>query len=196
VRLLRFLKDWAKRLFAGVGRAGWISAAVALAAVVATHVWLADKLEAATARTDFVKGEIAKLDKEIDEIRKLKDEVAALLARKSVVETLSTAQGQQARFLDQLARTRPEGVFLTSASQSRNLNVELAGYAASYGDVAEIVRRLGESAYFENPSLKEVRTEAVPRHAGYPVRFGVLVSIKRPAAPQAQKTAASTGGQK
>ena len=50
--------------------------------VVAMHGFYAAKIDSQIERNRFLKSEIAKLDKEIAEINKLKDEIAALLARK------------------------------------------------------------------------------------------------------------------
>ena len=66
-------------------------------------------------RNRFLKSEIAKLDKEIDEIKKLKDEIAALLARKQIIETLQADRAQTVHLLDQLVRQMPEGVYLKCA---------------------------------------------------------------------------------
>ena len=44
--------------------------------------------------TRDLKGQIAKLDKEIAEIKKLKDEISALLARKQIIETLQADRAQ------------------------------------------------------------------------------------------------------
>ena len=51
------------------------------------HGFYAAQIDNQNERNRFLKSEIAKLDKEIDEIDKLKDEIAALLARKQVIET-------------------------------------------------------------------------------------------------------------
>ena len=58
--------------------------------VVAVHGFYAARIETQIDRNRFLKNENAKLDKEIAEIQKLKDEIQALLARKQVIETLQT----------------------------------------------------------------------------------------------------------
>jgi type IV pilus assembly protein PilN len=65
-----------------------------LGLVIVGAVWFVNdqRVTVQNDRNAFMKGEIAKLDKEIDEIKKLRDEIAALLARKQVIETLESAQ--------------------------------------------------------------------------------------------------------
>src|SRR5450756_585276 len=60
----------------------------ALATALLAHTILAGMVDSQLAKNKFLKGEIAKVDKEIAEIARLKEQTAALLARKQIVETL------------------------------------------------------------------------------------------------------------
>ena len=57
------------------------TAVVGALVVVAMHGFYAAKVETQVERNRFLKSEVAKLDKEIAEINKLKEEIQALLAR-------------------------------------------------------------------------------------------------------------------
>src|SRR3989475_10920581 len=85
------------------------------------------------------KSEVAKLDKEIAEINKLKDEIQALLARKQVIETLQADRAQTVHLLDQLVRQVPDGVYLRSIVQ-RGPRVKLLGYSQSDPRVSTLPR--------------------------------------------------------
>src|SRR5256885_459293 len=93
------------------------TALVGIVIVVAMHGFYATKIEIQADRNKFLKSEVAKLDKEIAEINKLKDEIQALLARKQVIETLQADRAQTVHLLDQLVRQVPEGVYLRSIVQ-------------------------------------------------------------------------------
>ncbi len=69
-------------------------AALAISIVVLVHGVIAGYISIQTDRNEFLKKEIAKLDKEIDEIKKLKEEITALLARKQVIERLQSDRAQ------------------------------------------------------------------------------------------------------
>ena len=66
------------------------TAVVGALIIVAVHGFYAARIETQIDRNRFLKNENTKLDKEIAEIQKLKDEIQALLARKQVIETLQT----------------------------------------------------------------------------------------------------------
>ena len=61
--------------------------------------------------------EIAKLDEQIKEIDKLRDQIQAVLARKQVVETLQANRSEAVHLLDQLVRQLPDGIYLKSVKQ-------------------------------------------------------------------------------
>src|SRR6185295_17989271 len=91
----------------------------ALGAAIVAAVWFVNlgRIGIQEERNKFLKSEIAKLDKEIDEIKDVKDKIAALLARKQVIETLQADRVQTVYLLDELVRQMPEGVFLKSVKQ-------------------------------------------------------------------------------
>ena len=130
--------------------------------VVAMHTFYAAKIDAQTERNRFLKSEIAKLDKEIAEINKLKDEIAALLARKQVIETLQTDRAQTVHMLDELVRQMPEGVYLKSVVQ-RGMAVNLLGYAQSNARVSTLMRNIESSPWLASPGLVEVKATNVAK---------------------------------
>src|SRR5439155_25874098 len=117
------------------------TAVVGALIVVAMHGFYAAKVETQVERNRFLKSEVAKLDKEIAEINKLKEEIQALLARKQVIETLQADRAQTVHLLDELVRQVPEGVYLRSIVQ-RGLRVKLLGYSQSNARVSTLIRNI------------------------------------------------------
>jgi type IV pilus assembly protein PilN len=70
-----------------------------LGLVVAGAVWvfLDQQEQQQKANVAYMKGEIDKLDKQIEEIRKIREETASLLAKKQVVEGLQSNRSRKAR---------------------------------------------------------------------------------------------------
>ena len=130
--------------------------------VVAMHGFYAAKIETQNERNRFLKSEIAKLDKEIAEINKLKSEIQALLARKQVIETLQADRAQTVHLLDELVRQMPEGVYLKSVRQ-KGLNVNLIGYAQSNARVSTLMRNIESSPWLAEPGLVEVKAATVAK---------------------------------
>ncbi len=130
------------------------------AVVLLVHGFYAAKVSEQVSRNDFLKKETEKLDKDIEEIKKLKDEIAALLSRKQVIETLQADRAQTVYLLDQLVKQMPEGVYLRSITQ-RGLRVSLLGYAQSNARVSTLMRNIEASPWLEAPKLNEIRAAVV-----------------------------------
>ena len=146
--------------------------------VIAMHGFYATKIEIQADRNKFLKSEVAKLDKEIAEINKLKDEIQALLARKQVIETLQADRAQTVHLLDQLVRQVPEGVYLRSIVQ-RGLRVKLLGYAQSNARVSTLMRNIEASPWLELPEMVEVKANNVDKRRVSD--FDLNLSLKRTA---------------
>ena len=80
-------------------------------------LYLDERIASQQRRNDLLVVENKKLTEQIDEIKKLKDQTAALLARKQVVETLQVNRSASVKLLDQLVRQLPDGVYLNTLGQ-------------------------------------------------------------------------------
>ncbi len=120
------------------------------------HTYLDGALTNQQARNTYLQGEIAKLDKEIEEINKLKEQTAALLKRKQVVETLQGNRAEVVHLLDQLVRQLPDGVYLKSIKQQGS-KVAISGYTQSQARVSTLMRNLEGSQYLHNANLVEIK---------------------------------------
>jgi type IV pilus assembly protein PilN len=139
---------------------GGLTAVLGLVIVGAGFLYLGGLVDNQNDRNAYLKTEIAKLDKEIAEIKKLKDEIAALLARKQIIETLQADRAQTVHLLDQLVRQMPEGVYLRSLTQS-GLAVNILGYAQSNARVSTLMRNIESSPWLASPQLVEIKASKV-----------------------------------
>ena len=146
------------------------------AVVLLVHGFYAAKVSEQVSRNDFLKRETEKLDKDIEEIKKLKDEIAALLSRKQVIETLQADRAQTVYLLDQLVKQMPEGVYLRSITQ-RGLRVSLLGYAQSNARVSTLMRNIEASPWLEAPKLNEIKAATVNNKRVS--EFSLDLSLKR-----------------
>jgi len=129
-----------------IGAASWFS----------VHTYLNDRLQEQQSRNQYLQEEIAKLDKQIAEIKKLQEQTAALLARKKVVETLQGNRAEVVHLLDQLVRQLPDGMYLKAIQQKGNV-VTITGYTQSQARVSTLMRNLESSNTLENPGLIEIK---------------------------------------
>lgn len=142
-------------------------------------------------RNDLLVAENKKLDAQIDEIKKLKEQTAQLLARKQVVETLQVNRGASVKLLDQLVRQLPDGVYLKAVKQT-GTKVNLVGLAQSNARVSTLMRNLEASPYLANPELVEIK--AVTDRNQRLNEFSLNISLKGLEDPNATKSAPKPSG--
>ena len=152
------------------------TAVIGLLLVGAMHTFYQRQIDAQADRNAFLKGEIAKLDQEIAEIDSLKSEIAALLARKQVIETLQRDRAQTVRLLDELVRQMPEGVYVKQIAQ-KGLRVDIVGYAQSNARVSTLMRNIDSSPWLERPVLVEVKASTVEKKRV--AEFNMFLFLKR-----------------
>ena len=137
-----------------------IAVAAGVVAVVLGHSLIAAQQSSQDARNAYLDQEIAKLDVQIGEIKKIREQTQALLARKQVVETLQSNRTEVVHLFDQMIRLLPEGLYLKSFKQVGDV-VTLNGYTQSSARVSTLMRNLDGSPWFESTSLIEIKAATV-----------------------------------
>jgi type IV pilus assembly protein PilN len=170
----------------------FISLAIALAvlgiAVVGlVHVVIAARIDNQTSRNKLLQDEIVKLDEQIKEIDKLREQTQALLARKQIVETLQANRTEAVHLLDQLVRQLPDGLYLRSVKQTGG-KVTLVGYAQSNARVSTLMRNIESSPWLTLPELVEIKS--VPLEKQKINEFTLNLQLKRLAETPAPGTPA------
>ncbi len=136
-----------------------------LAVVGLVHGFLSAQIDNQKSRNTLLKGEIVKLDEQIKEIDKLRDQIAQVLARKQVVETLQSNRSEAVHMLDQLVRQLPDGIYLKSIKQS-GTKVTMTGYAQSNARVSTLMRNVESSPWIAQPELVEIKLVPQPLAPG------------------------------
>ena len=139
-------------------------AAVGIAITLLVHGVIAGYVSAQNDRNEYLKKANASLDKEIAEIKRLKDEIQALLSRKQIIETLQSDRTRPVLLLEHLVKQTPDGIYLTSLKQN-GLRVNVTGYAQSSARVSMFMRNLQATEIIENsansPQLIEIKASDV-----------------------------------
>lgn len=135
---------------------------VMLGAVVVglVHVAIGTQIAYQERRNEYLKQETAVLDRQIAEIKKLREQTQSLLARKNVVENLQSTRSEVVHLLDQMLRILPEGVYLKSLKQTGN-RISLIGYAQSNARVSTLMRAIEDSPWLDSPALVEIHAATV-----------------------------------
>ncbi|MFQ5935435.1 MAG: PilN domain-containing protein [Acidiferrobacterales bacterium] len=133
----------------------WICMALA---VFYAHIHVTGLIDEQNGRNQFLKQQIAKVEKEIKEIRELKKQRQALIARMGVIYQLQVDRTQIVHIFDDLVRKLPEGVYFTKLGQ-RGRNFTLNGIAQSNARVSALMRNLDSSEWFTNPNLDVINVK-------------------------------------
>jgi type IV pilus assembly protein PilN len=132
-----------------------IAAVIGLLVAGAVWIFLDQQVTQQQANVAYMKSEIDKLDKQIEEIRKIREETAVLLAKKQVVEgpaeqplepvqllTTSSCASSRRRVPQAVKQTGPRSTCSATPIERPRLH---------------LMRNLGASPYLENPELSRSR---------------------------------------
>ena len=133
-----------------------IAVAAGVLTVVLGHSVIAARQSAQEARNAYLEQEIAKLDVQIGEIKKIREQTQALLERKQVVETLQSNRTEVVHLFDQMIRLLPDGLYLKSFKQAGDV-VTISGYTQSSARVSTLMRSLDSSPFFESATVNNLR---------------------------------------
>ena len=133
-------------------------------------------ISAQEAKNDFLKKEIVVLDKQIDQIKRLKEQTQALLARKQVIESLQRDRAEAVRLLSEMVKQMPEGVYIRSMKQTGD-KIALVGYAQSNARVSTLMRNIEASPWLEKPQLVEIKAVTVDKRRLS--EFNLNAAVKR-----------------
>src|ERR1700760_109575 len=110
-------------------------------------------------KNNLLKKEIVKLDAQIAEIQDLENRKQRLVARMEIIERLQRKRPEIVHLFDEVVKTVPEGVYITSIKQSGK-RLEIKGIAQSSTRVSTFLRNIDSSTWMDNPVLQVV--EAAP----------------------------------
>lgn len=166
-------KQQQQQFFIALGLVAGVGAALAYGG----YYLLGNEYDEQVSRNKYLTEEIAKVDKDLAEITRLKEETNSLLARKGVVETLQSNRSETVHLLDQLVRQLPDGMYLRSVKQ-QGAKVAINGVTQSQARVSTLMRQLESSQKLGNPVLVEIK--ALPQGTTRANEFTMNVTIVRP----------------
>ncbi|MDR0672620.1 MAG: PilN domain-containing protein [Zoogloeaceae bacterium] len=139
--------------------------AISFAAAAALAVFVAYQLYdvaigSQNSRNQILQAGIDSTKRQLQEIDEIKAKSAALLGRKSAIESLQKDRNNTVRLLSEMVQQTPEGIYLTSLHQT-GANVEIKGYAQSSSRVSILMRNIEASRWMNAPMLREVQAVVV-----------------------------------
>lgn len=161
---------------------------LAAAIVGLIHFQMNSKINYQNARNQFLKNEIAKLDKEIEEIQELQKVRKSLIERMEVIQDLQKSRPSIVHLFTELVTTVPNGVYLKNLEQNGEV-LRIVGEAESNARVSSYMRNLNDSDWLTDPNLDviEIEDKKVTRISSF------ILSVKQ-TAPKAVEEEDKIGG--
>lgn len=126
-------------------------------------------------RNEYLRAQIATLDGDIKEIHGLEQQKQRLLARMEIIERLQRSRPEIVHVFDQLVRTLPDGVYLTSIQQNGR-KLEVKGVAQSSTRVSTFMRAIEGSEWIGSPELQLIESKGTTAAGG--AEFALTITQK------------------
>ena len=149
-----------KQFFALLGA----SVAFAGLLVFAGHTYMRSAVDYQESRNQVLTNEIANLDKQIEQIKKLDSTKQALLDRMKIIESLQSTRPAIVHLFDEMVTALPQGMYLQAIKQSETV-VHVEGKAESNARVSTYMNSLDGSQWLNSSNLNII---SVAREDGRP----------------------------
>jgi len=136
-------------------------AAVCLCAFVlifSVNLYFQARVDGQTARNQFLKNAIQKLDIQIAEIKTLNDKKAALQKRIDVVEQLQRSRNVGTQVLDEIAKIIPNGIYITQLDRKGDA-IQITGKSESNNHLANMIRAIELSDLFTDATPESITSD-------------------------------------
>jgi type IV pilus assembly protein PilN len=122
--------------------------------VYVLYNWMID---AQDARNQMLAQQIKILDRQIEEINDLEQTKRQFIARMQIIEKLQRSRPEIVHVLDQIVKTLPDGVYLTSVTETGD-HLKFTGVAQSSTRVSAFMRNIDSSQWMKNPTLEVIQS--------------------------------------
>jgi type IV pilus assembly protein PilN len=136
-----------------------VAAVAALLVAGAGYVMFNSMISSQERRNEQLRTEIKAVDRQIEEINDLESQKQRFISRMQVIEKLQRSRSEEVHLFDEIAKTMPDGTYLTSVRQAgRKLKFE--GVAQSSTRVSTLMRNISASQWMKDPELEVVESKS------------------------------------
>jgi type IV pilus assembly protein PilN len=133
------------------------AAVLATLVVVFIHLQFSGMIESQKGRNQFLENQIKEVDKQIAEIKTLKNDKKALLARMEVIQKLQRSRPEVVHLFEEISKATPKGVYLLNTVRNGKM-INIEGVADSNDSVSAFMRQLNDSPWLNNPRLTVIES--------------------------------------
>jgi type IV pilus assembly protein PilN len=159
---------------------------VCILGVLCGYIWVSgvqSSIDNQNSRNARLKEEIAVLQKQVDEIKNLKQRRSELLARMNVIQNLEGTRPVIVRYFDELVRAIPEGLWIVNLQRTGE-TINIQGIGESTQRVSTLMRNLDGSEWFQDANVSSL--DASPADGEQAQKFNITVKTAVPVQDQAK----------
>ncbi|MDE2250019.1 MAG: PilN domain-containing protein [Gammaproteobacteria bacterium] len=130
----------------------------ALVVAFACYLLFKSMIGSQEARNDRLRMEIKTVDRQIEQINDLETQKQRFIARMQVIEKLQRSRSEVVHLFDEVAKTMPDGTYLTSFTQDGK-KLKFEGVAQSSTRVSTFMRAISASQWMKDPELEVVESK-------------------------------------
>ena len=130
----------------------------ALVVAFACYLMFKSMISSQEARNDRLRVEIKIVDRQIEQINDLESQKQRFIARMQVIEKLQRSRSEVVHLFDEIAKTIPDGTYLTSFTQEGK-KLKFEGVAQSSTRVSTFMRSISASQWMKDPELEVVESK-------------------------------------
>jgi type IV pilus assembly protein PilN len=109
-------------------------------------------------RNEHLRTEIKGVDRQIEQINDLESQKQRFISRMQVIEKLQRSRSEVVHLFDEVAKTMPDGTYLTSFKQEGK-KLRFEGVAQSSTRVSTFMRNISGSQWMKDPELEVVESK-------------------------------------
>ena len=147
-------KDRKLRFFVALGGSALAAGVVAAACFLMFKSMIGSQEQ----RNDLLRAEIKTVDRQIEEINDLETQKQRFISRMQVIEKLQRSRSEVVHLFDEVARTMPDGTYLTTFNQDGK-KLKFEGVAQSSTRVSTFMRAISASQWMKDPELEVVESK-------------------------------------
>ena len=142
----------------------YLAGLVAVAAIVGLIFWfigqaIDQQINNQNSRNQYLEREIAVLDAQIGEIKKVKERKSAVEQRMALIEQLQANRNVAPIVFDELAKLVPQGVAFESMTRTNN-SIKIEGISDSNNRLSDFMRALDTSNVFVGAELSTIKSDS------------------------------------
>jgi type IV pilus assembly protein PilN len=130
----------------------------ALLVAFAGYLLVNSMISAQERRNERLRTEIKGVDRQIEQINDLETQKQRFISRMQVIEKLQRSRSEVVHLFDEVAKTMPDGTYLTSFKQDGK-RLKFEGVAQSSTRVSTFMRNISGSQWMRDPELEVVESK-------------------------------------